>query len=52
MDPMTRFAVRHLPLDGWGVAFPSTEPHEVRAKPMNPHQGLTSLTELKVSKTI
>jgi len=33
------------------VAFPSTGPHEVRVKLMNPHQGPTQTTELRVFKT-
>ena len=43
--------LRYLSSDGRGMAFPSTEPHEVWVKLMIPHQGLTPLTELKVLKT-
>ncbi|MCD6301253.1 MAG: transposase [Staphylothermus sp.] len=43
--------LKYLSSDGRGVAFPSTEPHEVRVKLMNPHQGLTPLTELEITKT-
>ena len=45
---MTRYAVMHTS-DGRGMALPSTEPHEVWVKLMNPHQGLTP-TESKVLK--
>jgi len=44
--------LKYLSSDGRGMAFPSTESHEVWVKLMNPHQGLTPLTELKVLKTI
>ena len=40
--------LKHLKSDGRGVAFPSTEPHEVRVKPVIPHLGLTPLTELQI----
>jgi len=43
--------LKYLSSDGRTMALPSTEPHEVRVKLMNPHQGLTPLTELKVMKT-
>jgi len=43
--------LRYLPSDGSPVALGSTEPHEVRVKLMNPHQGLNPLTKLKVLKT-
>ncbi len=43
--------LKYLSSDGRGMAFPSTEPHEVRVKLMNPYRGLTPLTELKVLKT-
>ncbi|GBF08619.1 hypothetical protein apy_03440 [Aeropyrum pernix] len=43
--------LRYLSSDGRGMAFPSTEPHEVRVKLMSPHQGLTPLTELKLPKS-
>jgi len=36
--------LRALSSDGRGVAFPSTGPHEVRVKLMNPHQGPTQTT--------
>jgi len=39
---MTRCAVRFKPSDGRVMVLPSTEPHEVRVKLMNPHQGLTT----------
>ncbi|MEM4970662.1 MAG: IS200/IS605 family accessory protein TnpB-related protein [Sulfolobales archaeon] len=42
--------LRYLSPDGRGVAFPSTEPHEVWVKLLIPHQGLTPLTELKLTK--
>jgi len=35
--------LKYLSSDGSPVALGSTEPHEVRVKPMNPHQGLTPL---------
>ena len=38
------------PSDGRVMVLPSTEPHEVRVKLMNPHQGLTPHTKLKVMK--
>jgi len=44
--------LKFLSSDGGRVAFALTEPHEVRVKLMNPHQGLTPLTELKVMRTI
>jgi len=44
--------LKYLSSDGSPMALGSTEPHEVRVKLMNPHQGLTPLTELKVLKTI
>jgi len=37
-------------LDGSPVALGSTEPHAVRAKQVNPHQGLTQATESKIFK--
>ena len=40
--------LKYLSSDGRSMAFPSTEPHEVRVKQMNPHQGLTPLTESKI----
>ncbi len=43
--------LKYLFSDGSPMALGSTEPHEVRAKLMNPHQGLTPLTELKIMKT-
>ena len=43
--------LRYLSPDGSPMALGSTEPHEVWVKLMNPHQGLTPLTELKVIKT-
>lgn len=33
--------LRYLSSDGSPMALGSTEPHEVRVKLMNPHQGLT-----------
>lgn len=44
--------LRYLSSDGRAMALPSTEPHAVRVKLVNPHQGLTPLTELKVLKII
>ena len=44
--------LRYLSSDGGPVTLGSTEPHAVRVKLMNPHQGLTPLTELKVLKII
>jgi len=38
--------LRALSSDGRGVAFPSTGPHEVRVKLMNPHQGPTQTTAI------
>jgi len=35
------------PSDGSLMALGSTEPHAVRAKLMNPHQGLTQTTEYR-----
>jgi len=35
--------LKYLSSDGSPVALGSTEPHEVRVKPMNLHQGLTPL---------
>ncbi|MCD6084404.1 MAG: hypothetical protein J7J20_02550 [Desulfurococcales archaeon] len=46
---MIRYAVRYTS-DGSPMALGSTEPHEVRVKLMNPHQGLTPHTKLKVMK--
>ncbi len=43
--------LKYLSSDGRGMAFPSTELHEVWVKLMNPHQGLTPLTELEITKT-
>jgi len=43
--------LKYLSSDGGWMAFTPTEPHEVWVKLMNPHQGLTPLTELKVMKT-
>ncbi len=43
--------LKYLSSDGRGVAFPSTEPHDVWVKLMIPHRGLTPLTELKMLKT-
>lgn len=42
--------LKYLSSDGSPMALGSTEPHAVRVKLMNPHQGLTPLTELKVLK--
>jgi len=42
--------LRALSSDGRGMASPSTEPHGVWMKLMNPHQGPTPLTELKMIK--
>ncbi len=33
--------LRYLKLDGRGMAFPSTEPHEAWVKLLTPHRGLT-----------
>ncbi len=35
--------LKYLSSDGSPMALGSTEPHEVRVKLMNPHQGLTPL---------
>lgn len=43
--------LKYLSSDGSPMALGSTEPHEVRVKLMNPHQGLTPLTELKLTKS-
>ena len=43
--------LKYFSSDGRRMAFSSTESHEVRVKQMNPHQGLTPLTELKTLKT-
>ena len=43
--------LKYLSSDGSPMALGLTELHEVRVKPMNSHQGLTLLTELKVMKT-
>jgi len=37
--------LRYLSSDGSPVALGSTEPHEMRVKPVNPHRGLTQTTE-------
>jgi len=44
--------LRYLSSDGSPMALGSTEPHEVRVKPVNPHRGLTPLTELKMTRSI
>jgi len=44
--------LKYLKSDGRGMAFPSTEPHEVWVKLMIPSRGLTPLTELKISTSI
>ncbi len=44
--------LKYLSSDGSPMALGSTESHEVWVKLMNPHQGLTPLTELKVLKII
>ncbi|AFK50543.1 ISC1913-like transposase [Thermogladius calderae 1633] len=43
--------LKHLTADGSPVALGSTGPHEVRVKLVNPHQGPTPPTELKVIET-
>jgi len=43
--------LRALSSGGRGVAFPSTEPHAVWAKLVNPHQGLAQTTELRLTKS-
>jgi len=43
--------LRALSSGGRGMAFPSTEPHAVWAKLVNPHQGLAQTTEIKISKS-
>jgi len=40
--------LRALSSGGRGVAFPSTEPHGVWAKLVNPHRGQPPFTELKI----
>jgi len=42
--------LKYLNSDGSPLALGSTEPHAVRLKLMIPHQGLTPLTELKMSR--
>jgi IS605 OrfB family transposase len=44
--------LKYLKSDGRGMAFSSTEPHEVRVKLLIPHRGLTPLTELKIFTSI
>jgi len=44
--------LRALSSDGRGMAFPSTEPHGVWAKLVNPHRGLTQTTEFRIFKNI
>jgi len=44
--------LRTLSSGGRGVAFPSTEPHAVWAKLVNPHRGLTQTTEIRIIKNI
>ncbi|WP_042667305.1 hypothetical protein [Desulfurococcus amylolyticus] len=43
--------LKHLSTDGSPVALGSTGSHEVRVKLVNPHQGSTPPTELKVIET-
>jgi len=43
--------LRYLSSDGSPMALGSTELHEIRVKLMNPYQGLTPLTKLKILKT-
>jgi len=43
--------LKYLNSNGSPVALGSTEPHEVRAKQVNPHQGLTLPTELKIIRS-
>jgi len=40
--------LRALASNERGMAFPSTEPHGVWAKLVNPHRGPTPLAELKI----
>jgi len=44
--------LRTLASNGSPVAFPSTEPHGVWAKLVNPHRGLAQTTELRLTKSI
>ena len=47
----TNIGLKYFTSDGRLVALASTEPHEVRVKLVNSHQGLTPLTELKVIRS-
>jgi len=44
--------LRALASGGRGVAFPSTEPHAVWVKLVNPHRGLAQTTEMRIFKNI
>jgi len=44
--------LRALSSDGRGVAFPSTEPHGVWVKLVNPHQGLAQTSEIRLIKSV
>jgi len=44
--------LRALASGGSPMAFPSTEPHAVWAKLVNPHRGLAQATELRIIKSI
>jgi len=43
--------LRALASGGRGMAFPSTEPHAVWVKLVNPHRGLAQATELRIFKS-
>jgi len=44
--------LRALSSGGRGLAFPSTEPHGVWVKLVNPHQGLAQTTEFRIFRNI
>jgi len=44
--------LRALASNERGMAFPSTGPHGVWAKLVNPHKGLTQTTELRLTKSV
>ena len=43
--------LKYISSDGGRVAFAPTGPHAVRVKLVSPHQGLTPLTELEISRS-
>jgi len=43
--------LKYLNSNGSPMALGSTEPHAVRAKQMNPHQGLTQTMELRIFRS-